>query len=56
MAFTSIILIMVALLLIGFIIGLITKSKKLSTVCGVLAILVFIFGLLVFIGILQNCE
>lgn len=56
MSFTEIILITALILIIGFIIGFLIKSKSLSLICGGLAVLIVLFCFLVASGILTNCR
>ena len=55
MSFTMIILAIEGLLIIASLIGLLTKAKKLSLICGILAILFALLWYLVASGILTNC-
>ena len=55
MSFTMIILAIEGLLIIASLIGLLTKTKKLSLICGILAILFALLWYLVASGILTNC-
>ena len=55
MSFTGIIMITALILIIGFVIGFLIKSKSLSLICGGLTVLIVLFWLLVASGILTNC-
>lgn len=55
MSFTGIIFIMALILIIGVVIGFLIKSKSISLICAVLAILIVLVWFLVSSGILTNC-
>ena len=55
MSFTGIIFLIALILIIGVIIGFLIKSKLLSLICAVLAILIVLVWFLVASGILTNC-
>ena len=55
-SFTGIIFIMALILIIGVVIGFLIKSKSISLICAVLAILIVLVWFLVASGILTNCR